>query len=59
MVSANVPLNAVKEQMRHHSIKITVDVYEKYIKSGEGVTAILNNYVAPDGTQESEKVLNQ
>ena len=59
MVSANVPLNAVKEQMGHHSIKITVDVYGKFIKSGEGVTAILDNYVAPNGTQEREKVLNQ
>ena len=59
MVSANVPLNAVKEQMGHHSIKITVDVCGKFIKSGEGVTAILDNYVAPNGTLEKDKVLNQ
>ena len=60
LISANIPLVAVKESMGHHSIQMTVDVYGQFINSGdEGITAILDSTkTAPICTHEQEKVLN-
>lgn len=58
LISANKPLVAVKEQMGHHSIQITVDVYGHFIPSGEGITDILDDTeTAPNSTQETRKAL--
>ena len=58
LISANKPLVAVKEQMGHHSIQITVDVYGHFIPSGEGITDILDgSETAPISTHEKRKAL--
>jgi integrase len=45
LVSANppTPLIAIKEQMGHHSMQMTVDIYGKFINSGQGITFILDS----------------
>ena len=57
LISANKPMVAVKEQMGHHSIQITVDVYGHFIPSGEGITDILDGTkTAHIGTMIKEKL---
>ena len=60
LISANVPLVAVKESMDHHSIPMTVDVYGQFIDAGgEGITSILDSTeTAPICTHKRGKVLN-
>ena len=58
LVSANppTPLIAIKEQMGHHSMQMTVDIYGKFINSGQGITFILDSPpVAPNDTHKKEK----
>ncbi len=59
LISAGVPLVAVKEQMGHHSIQVTVDVYGQFIPSGKGITDVLDSTkAAPNGTPEMRKACN-